>query len=202
MFVLFLYIFIFSTLFVLSEFLLGKIEIIEVVSTYWSFLSAVLIESILSAILTTLILYLILLQLDYEKIEKEKFILQQRINQSSKMNALGQLAGGIAHDFNNMLGGIMGAAQLLCLPKRNLDEKSLEYVDMIIEASNRASDLTQRLLALGRIKVIESSTINIHKVIADTVEILSKTIDKKTCIRVHTDATVSLREIVPPCKTV
>ena len=82
--------------------------------------------------------------------EREKTVLQEQLNHRSKMDAIGQLAGGMSHDFNNVLSGIMSAAQLLQLPKRNLDEKSLKYVDMILKASLRATDLIEKLLIFGR----------------------------------------------------
>ena len=87
---------------------------------------------------------------------------QQLLNQKSKMDAIGQLAGGVAHDFNNMLAGIIGAAQLLKSPKRELDIKSLTYVDMIVKAVDRAAELTTKLLAFGRKTEISSKTININ----------------------------------------
>ena len=108
-----------------------------------------------------------------EKQEKEKQA------QSRKMDAIGQLAGGVAHDFNNMLSGIMGAAQLLQSPKQNLDKKSLIFVEMIMKAAQRAADLTSKLLAFGRKSAISSTSINIHKIVDDTIAIFNQTIDKR-----------------------
>ena len=104
------------------------------------------------------------------------------------MASIGQLAGGIAHDFNNMLAGIMGAAQLLKSPKRNIDEKSIKFVDMILQASARAADLTAKLLAFGRKGEISSTAVDINDVIKNTIAILSKTIDRKIQISVTSKA--------------
>ena len=113
------------------------------------------------------------------KSEKKRKMLEEQLSHSRKMDAIGQLAGGVAHDFNNMLGGIMGATQLLKLPKRKLDKKGLKYLDLIEQASTQAADLTSKLLAFGRKGKIMSTSIDIDIIIDDTVAILSKTIDKK-----------------------
>lgn len=120
--------------------------------------------------------------------EEEKAELQEQLNHRNKMDAIGQLAGGVAHDFNNMLAGIMGAAELLCLPKRNLDEKGKEYVDVIMQASERAADLTSKLLAFGRKGKTASTAVDVHSIIDDTTSILNRTIDKKIRISVRKDA--------------
>ncbi|MDA3808826.1 MAG: PAS domain S-box protein, partial [Spirochaetaceae bacterium] len=91
-------------------------------------------------------------------IEEEKAKLQQQLNHKSKMDAIGELAGGMAHDFNNVLSGIIGASQLLQLPKHGLNEKSLKYVGMIIQASIRASDLINKLLTFSRKGQITTTT--------------------------------------------
>ena len=114
--------------------------------------------------------------------EEEKKKLQNQLAQSQKMDAIGQLAGGMAHDFNNVLSGIMSAAQLLQSPKRNLGDKNLKYVDMIMKASINAADLTKKLLLFSRKKVTHSSIVDVKQIIRDIVDILKRTIDKKITI--------------------
>ena len=113
---------------------------------------------------------------------------EEKLRQSEKMRAIGQLSGGIAHDFNNMLGGIMGAAELLMLEESNLEKKNMELIDVIINASTQAADLTAKLLAFGRKGNMTSMLINFHQTINDTVNILQRTIDKKIRISVKKDA--------------
>ena len=70
---------------------------------------------------------------------------------SQKMDAIGQLAGGIAHDFNNMLGGIIGAMEYI-RPYCPTEGDVPEFIDLIFEATERASDLAKDLLAFSRKK--------------------------------------------------
>lgn len=118
----------------------------------------------------------------------KEYELEDQLNQSRKMDAIGQLAGGVAHDFNNMLGGILGAAQLLKHNKRNLDERGLKYVDLIIQASLRAADLTSKLLTFGRKSEIVVKVEDVHSIIDDTVAILSRTVDKRIIISLKKNA--------------
>ena len=79
----------------------------------------------------------------------ERKKLEQQLNQSEKMDILAQLSGGIAHDFNNMLGGIMGNADmLLTLLPQNSPYK--DYVNLIIDGSEKASELVGKLMAFSR----------------------------------------------------
>ncbi len=118
--------------------------------------------------------------------------LEEQLNHSRKLDAIGQLAGGVAHDFNNMLGGIMGAAELLKHSTRDLDKKSEKLVKMIIEASKRAADLTSKLLIFGRKGKITSKNIDLHSAIDDIIAILKRTIDKRISISVNKNAKISI----------
>ncbi len=109
----------------------------------------------------------------------EKLKIQEQLQHRNKMDAIGQLAGGIAHDFNNVLSGIMSSAQLLKLKNRDLSDRSLKYIDIILESSERAADLSNRLLVFSSKKNTTSTSLDIHTVINDVFNILKSTIDKK-----------------------
>ncbi|MGL1904393.1 MAG: ATP-binding protein, partial [Fibrobacterales bacterium] len=122
------------------------------------------------------------------EVEEEKVRLVEQLSHRNKMDAIGQLAGGIAHDFNNMLSGIMGAASLLGNPKYNLPEKCLDWVKLIQTSSERAADLTAKLLAFGRKSKLTSTPVNLHAILDDTVSLLESTIDKAIEITILKEA--------------
>ncbi len=108
--------------------------------------------------------------------------LQTQLHHSQKMDAIGQLAGGIAHDFNNMLGGITSAADLA---KMLIDDKAetLKFIDIILDAADRAASLTSQLLTFSRQQPKSSTPIDINKILKSSISLLSSTIDKR--ISVH-----------------
>jgi PAS domain S-box-containing protein len=75
--------------------------------------------------------------------------LQDQLVQSQKMEAVGRLAGGIAHDFNNMLTVILGFSEMARLRAVN-DTALTQDLDQVVRAAERATALTQRLLAFSR----------------------------------------------------
>lgn len=113
---------------------------------------------------------------------------QEQMNQSRKMEAIGQLAGGIAHDFNNMLAGILGASEMLQVSENSLDEMDQQLVNIIHQAAVKASNLTSKLLAFSRKGSHVTESVNVHTSIDETVEILKRTIDKRVSIVVNRNA--------------
>ncbi|MDC7223165.1 MAG: response regulator [Spirochaetales bacterium] len=116
----------------------------------------------------------------------DKILFEQKLAQSRKMDAIGQLAGGVAHDFNNMLAGITGAASLIEMTSAADDEEAMGYVQMILEASDRAADLTGKLLSFGRRQAVPFAQFNLHEAVEAGLALLERTINKN--VRIHFDA--------------
>ncbi|MGL1886018.1 MAG: PAS domain S-box protein [Reichenbachiella sp.] len=124
----------------------------------------------------------------------KEYEVELQLNQARKMDAIGQLAGGVAHDFNNMLTVIMSAAEMIPRLEQGLSDKGLESVEMILNAAHRVAGLNSKLLAFARKGNIVSTSVDIHKIIDDTVSIFNRTIDKKVKIYVSKNAENSIVE--------
>jgi signal transduction histidine kinase/CheY-like chemotaxis protein len=114
--------------------------------------------------------------------------MRQTLSQREKMDSIGELAGGIAHDFNNMLGGIIGAAEMLQMNGPEDREQFEKSVNTLMKAATRASSLTGKLLVFSRRKTGHRETISFHTVISDTIELLRHTIDRRIEVVSHTEA--------------
>jgi signal transduction histidine kinase/CheY-like chemotaxis protein len=81
--------------------------------------------------------------------DSERRSLEAQLRESQRMEAIGTLAGGIAHDFNNILAAILGHVAL-ARDDLGADHPALRSLDQIRQASTRARDLVQQILAFGR----------------------------------------------------
>jgi PAS domain S-box-containing protein len=108
-----------------------------------------------------------------ENITEKKNMLEQLIH-SQKMESVGQLAGGIAHDFNNILSIINGYTCLMNL-ETTAEHPQKEYISFIQDASARAAELTQALLAFSRKQVMDTKIQNINIVLTDTIKLIERT---------------------------
>ncbi len=126
-----------------------------------------------------------ILSVEYDLTAHRK--MQERLRQSEKMTAIGQLAGGIAHDFNNQLAGILGYAELL--KNRLEDEKLSRFAANIKKSAGRANELTKQLLAFSRKGKNLSIPVCLHDVIAEVADILEHSIDKRIAVQQNLKAT-------------
>ncbi len=114
-------------------------------------------------------------RLTAEMTEREKT--EERLRQSQKMEAVGQLTGGIAHDFNNLMTGIIGSLGQL---QKRLDpaagEELVRYVDIALASANRAAALTHRLLAFSRRQSLDTRTVDVVALVASMEELLRRTL--------------------------
>jgi PAS domain S-box-containing protein len=113
----------------------------------------------------------------------ERKQLQQRLIQSQKLEAVGQLAAGVAHDFNNVLTAIFGYVDLLIedLPEASPMQPDLEEVR---KAARRAAGLTRQLLAFSRQQVLQPAVLNLNQIVAEIQKMLDRLIGAD--IELHT----------------
>ena len=88
---------------------------------------------------------------------------ERQLREARRLESLGHLAGGIAHDFNNLLTVIIGAADLLQLETES-EESRLE-LRTLLDAAERAADMTRQLLAFGRREPGEANAVSLHDVV-------------------------------------
>jgi len=131
----------------------------------------------------------LMLQIEERKrAEEQTLAFEKQLHQSQKMEAIGRLAGGIAHDFNNMLGAISGYSDMLIIKYAKDNPQIEKLANGIFNASQRAAELTGKLLAFARKGKFKVETINLHEVIRDAVGILEHTIDKAIVIKQQLNA--------------
>ncbi len=102
---------------------------------------------------------------------------EEKLRQSQKMEAVGQLTGGLAHDFNNLLAGISGALELTML---RISQGRWAEVDKYITtaqgATKRAAALTHRLLAFSRRQTLDPRPTDVNLLVDDMGELIQRTV--------------------------
>jgi signal transduction histidine kinase len=101
--------------------------------------------------------------------------LNQKLTQSQKMEAMGQLTGGVAHDFNNLLTVILGNAEHLA-EKLAANRELHRVAESIATAAERGSDLTRSLLAFARKQPLMPVDIDIGQKIHGMEQLLRRTL--------------------------
>ena len=124
-----------------------------------------------------------------EQVESSRQIalMQEQLQQSQRLEAVGRLAGGIAHDFNNLLTVITGAGTLV-LEDMPRDNPSRRDVEDVVAAGTRAAALTAQLLAYSRKQVLQPQLIDVSVVLADVQTMLRRLIGEQIAIGVGTHA--------------
>jgi len=113
----------------------------------------------------------------------QRILLERRLRQSQKMEAIGQLAAGVAHDFNNILTVIQGHAALLGLTLGSAaDAPQSESLHQIAKASARASTLVRQLLMFSRKHVMQFRNQNLNETLRDVVMMLQRVVGEQVRI--------------------
>ncbi|MFH1981568.1 MAG: PAS domain S-box protein [Pseudomonadota bacterium] len=113
-----------------------------------------------------------------------RIIMEERLERSQRLEAIGTLAGGIAHDFNNILSAIIGYTEIALLDagdgaplKKNLQK--------VLQAGERARHLVQQILAFSRQTDPEPKPVQIRLIVSEALKLLRATLP--TTIAIHKD---------------
>ncbi len=93
---------------------------------------------------------------------------QERMVQSEKSRALGEMASGVSHEFNNILAIILGKIQLMTA--RAADEGVRESLGQVEEAAWRAADIVRRLQAFASTRLDDATAVtDLNTLVQDAV---------------------------------
>ena len=112
----------------------------------------------------------------------ERKKLEAQLMHSQKLEAIGQLAGGVAHDFNNILTAIIGYAHVLLMKMQEDDPLRLN-VAHLLEAADRAAQLTQSLLVFSRKQVLNPRQFDLNDLMQRVENFLQRIIGEDVELR-------------------
>ena len=110
---------------------------------------------------------------ELRNVEADKADLEEQLQQSQKMEALGRLAGGVAHDFNNLLFVMLNYASLIEARAEDGTEDAKQAA-AIRQAAERAGELTRQLLTFSRTKVMKPRRFDLNEVLAEMESMLRR----------------------------
>lgn len=113
---------------------------------------------------------------------------EEALRQSQKMETVGQLTGGIAHDFNNLLQVVSGNLDILCRKLTAEAAPLLRYAERAMVGAQRASTLTQRLLAFSRRQPLQPKPTDVNRLLPAMSELLHRTLGE----------TIEVEAVLPP----
>jgi len=118
--------------------------------------------------------------------DTERKILTEQFRQAQKMEAVGRLAGGVAHDFNNLLTIINGYSELI-LHRLEKNDPLTREIRQIKQAGEKATRLTNQLLAFSRRQVLQPRLLNLNSIVMDVDKILRRIIGEDIELIIYLD---------------
>jgi PAS domain S-box-containing protein len=118
------------------------------------------------------------------RLDAERLGLENRIQQTQKLESLGVLAGGIAHDFNNLLTGMLGYSTLA---KTQLIPESpvRQMLTQIETAAQRAAELCNQMLAYSGRGRFVIQPVDLSALVEEMLQMLEVSISKKAILRLN-----------------
>jgi two-component system, cell cycle sensor histidine kinase and response regulator CckA len=121
---------------------------------------------------------------------------EERVRETEKIEAVGQLAAGVAHDFNNLLTAMLGYAALARMQVAE-DGVAADHLARIEESAKRAAALTQQLLAFGRKQTLNVTRVDLNELISDAVTMVRSLLGPTIAINCDLDPDAMIVEADP-----
>ena len=115
-------------------------------------------------------------------VDQERERLSTQLQQSQKMETVGQLTGGVAHDFNNLLTVVHGNLDLVMAEWGDGDPERREYVEQALAAARRGGQLTHRLLAFARKQPLRPRDVDLFETLSGMSMLLRRAIGEEVAI--------------------
>lgn len=112
----------------------------------------------------------------------ERRAMQEQLNQSQKMEAIGQLTGGVAHDFNNLLTVILGNLETIGRHLPAEDGRLHRAADQATRGAQRAAILTQQLLAFARRQPLNPKPTDVNRLVSGMSDLIRRTLSENISI--------------------
>ena len=103
----------------------------------------------------------------------DRHLLEERVNQAAKLQAMGQLAGGVAHEINNQMQIAMGFGRDL-LQDMPAEDPRRPDVEHILTASARSADVTHSLLAFSRQQLMRPELVSVDDLVDGMARLLPR----------------------------
>jgi len=117
----------------------------------------------------------------------EHRLLEERIRQSQKMEALGKLTGGIAHDFNNVLAVILNATDNLSEAVPRTFTEAHQELREIERYAKRAAGMVRRLLGFSRKEFLRFETVDLRAFTDDALVLMRRVLDDRVTLESEVD---------------
>ena len=118
------------------------------------------------------------------------------LDQTQRLEAIGQLTGGVAHDFNNLLTVVIGQAESIIMAAKGNEQ----IVRMALSAqrmAERGAQLTAQLLAFSRRQALRPQHLVLPKLMAAISELIRRAVGEAISVVVDTDPQLWLALVDP-----